>query len=149
VDWTLYVIWSLVLVIGNILDSVSTHLAMNKLPIELRATESNPLMGNLFKRHKVILATVLKHTVIIGIILYYALVSPFLYSIQLLSVLIWLVVFNNLYILFGRMITKKKIKSPIHKVISFARIPEKFHFAIIIVVLFGLTLIIMHFAFRL
>jgi hypothetical protein len=120
---------------------------MNKLPQDLRAKESNPLMNGLFKRRKVLLATVIKHAVIIGIILYYALVSPFLYSVQLCAILLWLVVFNNLYILFGRMITKEKIKSPIHKLISLAHIPEKFHFLIIVIVLFGLSLLIMRLAF--
>jgi hypothetical protein len=142
-DWLAYIIWSLVLVVGNVLDSVSTHLALNKLPENLRATESNPIMNGFFKRHKVILATVIKHAVILGIILYYSLVTPLLYSVQLCAILIWLVVFNNLYILFGRLLTKRKIKSPMHKLISLIHIPEKFHFAVIIVVLMGLSLGIM------
>jgi hypothetical protein len=37
-----------VLIIFNILDSITTHIALYKLPDHLRARESNPLMAKLF-----------------------------------------------------------------------------------------------------
>ena len=145
-DWSVYIAWALCLIMGNVLDSVSTYVALNKLPVNLRATESNPLMGGFFKHHKVILATVIKHGIMLGIVVYYAIFSPNVYPIQLCTILIWLVVLSNLYILFGRIITRKKIKSPLHKVCEFLNVPEKWHFLAIIAILLIVSFTISRFA---
>jgi hypothetical protein len=54
---------STILIIFNILDSVTTHIALYKLPDNLKAKESNPLMAKLFiKNYKV--AQTIKHTLV-------------------------------------------------------------------------------------
>jgi hypothetical protein len=136
-----YVIWALLLLMANVLDSVTTTLALNKLPDNLKAQESNPLMNSLFKKRRFLLANLLKYGVVLFIIAY-GIYSQQISTIQVCAVLIWLAVFNNAYILLGRIITKRKIKAPVHKLCSVLHIPESWHVVAIIIVLLGLTWVI-------
>ena len=133
-----YIIWIFALLVANVLDSLTTELALNKLPENLKAKESNPFMNALFKRHKFLLANLLKYglCVLIAVVCY---LNQDLRSLKVVVILMSWVVFSNAYILIGRWITHKKILSPVHKVLVLLRVPESWHFVGIAVLLVSLT----------
>lgn len=133
-----YYIWIFGLIVANILDSVTTELALNKLPEALKAKEYNPFMNALFKRRKYLLANLLKYgfCILISIACF---ITKDLQTLKVVVILMCWVVLNNTYILSGRWITHKKIVSPIHNLLVILKIPESWHYLGIMILLIGLT----------
>lgn len=115
------------------LDSFSTYLALHRLPDDLKAHESNTLMLKLMNKNS-ILADVVKQLVTLGLVLvmYF---SENLYGLELITVLLALVVASNFYTYFGRVITHKKISSPLYHLYLLTHLPEKAFFWVMMPVL--------------
>ena len=129
-----------VLIIFNILDSITTHIALYKLPDHLRARESNPLMAKLFvKNYK--LAQIIKHTLVFAGAVY-LIISNDLYSLELIATMLGLVVLNNAYILIGRMIMGKRIDSPIRRLQRLLHIPDKLYYVLVAIIIIALSIFI-------
>ncbi len=129
-----------ILIIFNILDSVTTHIALYKLPDNLKAKESNPLMAKLFiKNYKV--AQVIKHA-LGSVVVAYLIISEDLYSLEVIATMLGLVVLNNTYILIGRKIRGEKIDSPIRRLQRLLHVPDKLYYVLVAIIIFGLSILI-------
>jgi len=129
-----------ILIIFNILDSATTHIALYKLPDDLKAKESNPLMAKLFiKNYKV--AQIIKHALGAALVAY-LIISRDLYSLEVITTMLGLVVLSNAYILIGRKITGKKIDSPIRRLQRLLHVPDKLHYVLVAIIIFGLSILI-------
>ncbi len=127
-------------IIFNILDSVTTHIALYKLPEDLKAKESNPLMAKLFiKNYKV--AQVIKHTLVSAAVAYF-IVSRDLYSLEIIATMLGLVVLSNTYILIGRKITGNRIDSPIRRLQRLLHVPDKLYYVLVAIIIFALSILI-------
>lgn len=129
-----------ILIIFNILDSVTTHIALYKLPDDLRAKESNPFMAKLFiKNYKV--AQAIKHALISAAAVYF-IMSDDLYSLEVGATMLGLVVLSNTYIVIGRKITGKRIDSPIRRLQRLLHVPDKLYYVLVAIIIFGLSILI-------
>lgn len=140
---TVYLVGAIV-IIFNVLDSITTHIALYKLPDHLRAKESNPLMATLFtKNYKV--AQVIKHTSISAVVAYF-MISDNLYLLELAAVMVGLVVVNNLYVLVGIKLTGKNIDLPITRLQRLFHVSDRFYyllsFVLVTIIIFSLSILI-------
>jgi ABC-type phosphate/phosphonate transport system permease subunit len=138
---TLYLVGA-ILIIFNILDSVTTHIALYKLPDDLKAKESNPLMAKLFIRNYKV-AQIIKHVLVSAGVVYF-IISKDLYSLEVIATMLGLVVLNNIYILVGRKLTGRRIDSPIRRLQRLLRVPDKLYYVVVVIVIFGLSLLIVN-----
>ncbi len=129
-----------ILIAFNILDSVTTHIALYKLPDDLKAKESNPLMAKLFVRHYK-LAQAIKHTVVSAAVAYLIIFKD-LYSLKVMATILGLVVLSNTYILIGRKVTGKRIDSPIRRLQRLLHVPDKLYYVLVAIIIFGLSVLI-------
>ncbi len=126
-----------ILIVFNVLDSVTTHIALYKLPGDLKAKESNPLMAKLFiKNYKV--AQAIKHTVVSAAVAYF-IISKDLHPLEIMATMLGLVVLSNTYILIGRKITGKRIDSPIRRLQRHLHVPDKLYYVLVVIIIFALT----------
>ena len=128
----------------NILDSILTWVALHKLPRKLRAKEINPLMDRLMKKSS-LTSNLLKHGFMVGVVTYLILSKAYWASVLLCTTL-GLVVLNNSYIVIGRVLTKRKIASPLYYIKKKIRIPKRFEYiffvSTIVVLSVGVTLLV-------
>ena len=129
-----------ILITFNILDSVTTHIALYKLPDDLKAKESNPLMARMFVRHYK-LAQGVKHAVVF-IAAAFLIIDKDLFSLEVLATLLSLVVINNTYILIFRKVMGKRVDSPVRRLQRLLHIPDKFYYVLVGVIFIGLSLLI-------
>lgn len=129
-----------ILIIFNILDSVTTHIALYKLPDDLKAKESNPLMAKLFGMHYK-LAQVIKHAAV-SIAVACLIIYKDLYSLEVLATMLGLVVLSNTYILIGRKVTGKRIESPIKRLQRILHVPDRLYYVLVAIIIFGLSVLI-------
>lgn len=129
-----------ILIVFNILDSVTTHMALYKLPDDLKAKESNPIMARLFVNHYK-LAQTIKHTLVSAGVAYW-IFSRDLYALEVLATMLGLVVLSNTYILIGRVVTGKRIDSPLRRLQRLLHVPDKLYYVLSIVAIFALSILI-------
>jgi hypothetical protein len=108
------------------LDSISTWLALFKLPDDLKAKEANTLMLKVINKN-LVWATIGKQLVTLALILF-VYFSHGEYTLRLVATLLGLVVLSNFYIYFGRRITRRKIQSPFFDLYKYTHLPEKYYF---------------------
>lgn len=111
-----YIILGLCVIVLNILDDVTTYLALHKLPVGLRAEEGNPIMAELMEGGSALASTIKE---LYGLLL----VALFVYmkndvGLYCLLSLLAIVVISNSFCLVGRAITKRKIPSLIQLVFN-------------------------------
>ena len=129
-----------ILIIFNILDSITTHIVLYKLPDHLRARESNPLMAKLFAKNYT-LAHIIKHTMVFAGAIYLV-ISKDLYLLELIATMLGFVVLNNTYILIGRIIMGKRIDSPIRRLQKLLHIPDKLYYVLVALIITALSIFI-------
>ncbi len=140
---TVYLVAAIVIVF-NVLDSITTHIALYKLPDQSTAKESNPLMAILFtKNYKV--AQVIKHTSI-SIVVAYFIISNELYMLELAAVMLGLVVMNNVYVLVGIKLTGRNLELPISRLQRLFHIPDRFYYllayVLVTIIIISLSILI-------
>jgi len=141
--WALtnYIVWSCLAITCNILDTITTYIGLYKLPVELRATETNPIMNSAFKKIKFLIPNIVKHLVVIGFVVWEWFIKDYT-LVQFLALVLVLVVVNNEYVLVSRVIRKKQVRSPIYNVGKVLRIPDKLMYLFIIVVIYGVVYVV-------
>lgn len=140
---TIYLVATIV-IIFNVLDSITTHIALYKSPDHVRAEESNPLLSKLFtKNYKV--AQIIKHISISAVVAYF-IITRNLYLLELAAVIVGLVVMNNVYVLVGTRLTGKNIDLPMVALQRLLHVPDRFYnvlaYTFITIVIFSLSIFI-------
>jgi len=139
VDLNVIVVACVVLTL-NVLDSVTTALCFKQYPDKELKGESNPLMRVLMLKSRV-LAEVVKQGVVLAVVIYLV-VNNDIVILRLACIMLGLVVMNNTYVVVSRAITKRRTVAPFKKLINLLRIPDKYAYVIILVILVGLAWII-------
>ncbi len=135
-----YIVLAVLAILFNVLDSVTTHIALNKLPVELRAKEANPLMRPLLLR-KPILATVIKQGLVVLLVLWSIAIQSRA-GLVFIAVALGLVVINNSVVIIGRVKTHTKVPSPLYKVQKKLRIPDSLSFLFVILIIGGIAWVV-------
>lgn len=130
----MYILAVLVIVL-NVLDSVTTELCLHKLPIGTRGREGNPIMAWVMRKNGV-LAEVIKHILILGIVIWFV-VSKDIISLKFGVLAFSVVVLNNTYVLVVRWLAKKAVATPLRKLQLVCRIPDGLFYLLAIIIIFG------------
>lgn len=137
---------ALLVLVLNILDSVTTHIACNQYVDGELKCEGNPFMRKLMLRSG-LLAEVVKHGGILALVGWFV-VSGNLMSLRYAMVMLGLVVANNAFVVVSRAITKRKVVSPSKRLISLLHVPEKYGYAVVMAAICLLAMGIYELAWR-
>jgi hypothetical protein len=124
----------------NVLDSVTTELCFKQYPDKELKGEGNPFMRRLMLKNRV-LAEVVKQAAIIGIVIYF-LWKCDLTGLRLMTIAFGIVVLNNAFIVISRAVTKRKVISPIKRLVALLHMREKFAYLVVVNIILLLTLAI-------
>lgn len=127
----------------NILDSVSTHYALNKLPVELRAKEANPMAAGIMSKDPLI-SDLIKHIAGTMIIVFFVLLKQKAVLIEI-TITLGLVVASNTQLIIARKITKRKVNGGFSYVCDKLKIPKKWQFFVFVVVSITIAIVATHF----
>ncbi len=119
-----YIVLGLCVIVLNILDDVTTYVALHKLPVELRAEEGNPIMAGLMGSDSVLASTIkeLGVLLLVTLLIYVKDTSSLYFFVFVLTI----VVVSNSFLLVGGVITKKKTGSLINLLETWCKIPKRF-----------------------
>ncbi len=134
------ILFALVVLTLNVLDSVTTHLAFRQYPDKDLKAEGNPIMRWVMLKSRV-LAEVFKHGGVLAFCIYLVTVND-INSLRLATLILGLAVINNTFIVVSRAITKRKVVTPFERLRRILHFPDKYTYAMTIVVLVGLALTI-------
>jgi hypothetical protein len=145
--WYLVIAFTLL----NVLDGFTTWLGLYHLPPELRAKESNVLLRTVIEK-SFLLGMFWKLTlVIIGLwgLLYLIRVSSvdLVFALIVLNGVLLIAILNNLGVYLSRLITKKKVRSPVEHMSGLlrrCRLPERLARILSFYVLFGVITIVVY-----
>lgn len=143
-----YLIWTLIAIFSNIMDSITTDIGLHKFPEHLKPKEANPIADKAFQigGSSFIIFNIFKHLVILAVI-WVAWFTKAIESIQFLAIMLVLVVINNVYVLATGYFTKKRHNSVLRNLAIVLHIPSKLEYAFFILVIFGLAWCICNFGF--
>lgn len=125
---------ALLVLVLNVMDSVTTSLCFKQYPDKELKGEANPIMRWLMLKNKV-LAEVLKQGFVLGFIVW-CLFGHELSTLRMATVMLGLVVLNNTYVLVSRVITKRAVASPIKSLRMLLHIPDKYTYLVALAVIF-------------
>lgn len=137
------ILLALVVITFNVLDSVTTNLCFKQYPDKELKSEANPFMRRLMLKNRA-LAEVVKQVFVTAIVIYYV-VANHTEPLKFLSIMFGLVVLNNSYIYLSRKITKRKVVSPLERLRQFIHLPNSLSYALVMILIFGLSIIIYSF----
>ena len=112
------------IIILNVLDSVTTHIAFRQYPDKKLRAESNPFMRKIMVKSP-LKASLIKHTAVLFIVIYLIICSDWL-MLRVIGSILGLVVLNNSYIVIRRAIAKRKTTTPMKLLLHKLHIPKKF-----------------------
>jgi len=138
-ELTTVLIGTIVLVL-NVLDSVTTAIGLKQYPDKTLSGEGNPIMRFLMLRSRV-LAEILKHGVVL-IIVISGIVLNEIESLRIVSIMLGLVVINNSWIVISRGVTGRKVISPLRKLQKVLHIPDWGLYIITMGIVLGLAYLI-------
>ncbi len=133
-------LFAVLVLVLNVLDSVTTSLAFKQYPDRELKGEANPVMRWLMLKSRT-LAEIVKQGFVASLVSYW-LVSSNVVSLRIAGIALGLVVLNNLYIVVARALTKKKIASPTKLMMDILHLSEAFAYSTVLVVLCILTAVI-------
>ena len=131
------ILFALLVLVLNVMDSVTTELCFRQYPDKSLKGEGNPVMRWLMLKSRT-LAEICKQGFVFGIVAY------FVYNYELVSlryalIMFSLVVLNNSYVFLSRALLKRKVETPFHRLIAFLHIPDRFGYLSIIFIIVLLT----------
>lgn len=132
------VAFALAVLVLNVMDSVTTNLGFRQYPDRELRGEANPAMRWLMLKSKVV-AEVLKQGFVIGAVSLILVQDDALFWLRYVAVMLGLVVLNNTYVFVSRAITKRKVISPLKALEEFLHIPDKYVYAVTVVILLFMT----------
>lgn len=130
-------------ILFNIGDSVSTHYALNHLPDNLKAKESNPFAANIMSKDPLI-SDLIKHIGVTMIVFFFVVLQQKALLIEV-TIMLGLVVASNAELIIARKITKRKVNTPFGGLCEKLKIPKKYQFFIFIVLIMVVATIATHF----
>lgn len=124
----------------NVLDSVTTQLCFKQYPDKELKGESNPMMRWLMLKDRR-LAEVIKQSVVLGwvIVLFQ---HRDIYALRFVGIMLGLVVANNIYILVTRAVKRRKVASPLRMLQKVCHIPDSIVYILVIIIIIGLAYLI-------
>jgi len=132
------VIIGAVVLMLNVLDSVTTSVCFRQYPDETLKGEGNPFMRWLMLKNRA-LAEVVKQCGVLTIVILAVVVWNDVATLKYLAIVLGLVVLNNTYIVVSRAITKRKGITPFEKLRGLIHFPKKYLFGLAITVILGLA----------
>ena len=126
----------------NVLDSVSTHYALNKMPVELRAKEANPMAAGIMNKDPLI-SDLIKHIAGTMIIVFFVLLKQKALLIEV-AIMLCIVVMSNTELIIARKITKRKVNSLFGYLCHGLKIPAKYQFFVFIVITIAISILATH-----
>ena len=139
-------VWAALLIVLNVLDSVSTHIGLYKLPKELRGREGNPLMAKLMAGVPKI-AEVLKHGSGVAIVVY-CLYHDYIFGLVVSVFILGFAVLNNTYLIVRKRRTKRQHTSPFILLARRLRVPSWLHYPFTMLIIVGPSLLIAYLIVR-
>lgn len=130
-------------IVFNVLDSVSTHYALNKLPDNLKAKESNPFAAGLMNKDPLI-SDLVKHIGVTMIVFFFVVLEQKALLIEI-TIMLGLVVVSNTELIVARKITKRKVTTPFGYLMDKLKVPKKFQFFIFVVLTIIVAIVATHF----
>jgi len=131
------IIFAILVLTLNVLDSVTTHLAFKQYPDKELKSEANPFMRKLMLKNRV-LAEVLKQGFVLAVCVFLIIMND-IASIRFTVSLLGLVVLNNTFVIVSRAITKRRVIAPLEKIRKTLQVPEKYSYVMVLVILITLA----------
>jgi len=131
------ILFALLVLVLNVMDSVTTSLCFKQYPDKELKGEGNPIMRWVMLKSRV-LAEVFKHGFVLGLVIWWLLGNQ-LETLRFATIMFGMVVLNNTYILVSRAVTKWKVVSPTKRLIAFLHLPSKYSYVVVLVVIFLLS----------
>lgn len=124
----------------NVLDSTTTWLCFRQYPDKELRGEANPYMRRLMLKSPQS-AQVMKHGILLAVV---ALLIAYreIEALRLLTILLGLVVLNNVVIWVSRKITGRKLAAPIAVLMRWLHIRERYTYFVAISILLGLAFLL-------
>lgn len=130
------IVWSIIVIIFNIMDSVTTELAFRQYPDSTLRSEGNPLMRILMLKNRFI-SEVVKQIGVLSLVIWLFNLKD-INSIRFVAICFAIVVMNNSFIVISRSICKRKVISPMGKLQSMYHIPNIFIYPVAMFIIFVL-----------
>jgi uncharacterized membrane protein len=144
-----YIVWAVLAVVFNVLDSVTTHIALNKLPENVRAKEANFFMKGLMDKNP-LMADIIKQVVVIALVIYFIFnrgENGGEQSLAYFAMAFGIVVLSNTYTIIARLIRKRKVDSPLMFIPKLLHIPNKIDYLFIVAEIMGISFLIGRYLF--
>jgi hypothetical protein len=130
-------------IIFNVLDSTTTWYALNKMPDNLKAKESNPFAASIMNKDPLI-ADLVKHIGVTMIVFFFVVLEQKALLIEI-TIMLGLVVASNTELIIARKITKRKVTTPFGYLCEKLKIPKKYQFFIFVVLIVVVAIFVTHF----
>lgn len=128
----------------NVLDSFTTHLAFKQYPDKELRGEGNPVLRWLMLRNKWLAETV-KQGVVLAVVVALLLANDIV-TMRLAAILLGFVVLNNTYVIVSRAVTRRKVRSPLRLLQEAFHMPDAFTFyvgcAVIVVLAYSINYVV-------
>jgi len=134
------VLFALLILVFNVLDSVTTRLCFRQYPDKELKGEANPIMRWLMLKNQW-LSDAVKQVVVIGVVVVLVLARD-LFALRIVSVMLGLVVLNNTTTVVSRAVIKREVPSPIKRLRLLLHLPDNFSYPLALAVIFGLSMMI-------
>jgi Domain of unknown function (DUF5658) len=129
-------------ILFNIGDSVSTHYALNHLPDNLKAKESNPFAAGIMSKDPLI-SDLIKHIGVTMIVFFFIVLEQKALLIEI-TIMLGLVVLSNTELIIARKITKRKVSTPFGYVCEKLKIKPQYQFFIFVVLIIAVAIVSTH-----
>jgi hypothetical protein len=130
-------------IIFNVFDSVSTWYALNKMPDNLKAKESNPFAAGIMSKDPLI-SDLIKHIGVTMIVFFFVVLQQKALLIEI-TIMLGLVVASNTELIIARKITKRKVTTPFGYLCEKLKIPKKYQFFVFVVLTIVVAIVATHF----
>lgn len=129
------IVSAVLLVVLNVLDSVTTYVGLHKLPEGLQGKEGNPVMAKLLTKWPR-LTEALKQLVVAAVA-GYLVYQEALFSLVIGLVAFGLVVVNNTYLIVIKLVTRRPHTSPIFHLAKSLGIPKPLIWPFVVITILG------------
>ena len=124
----------------NVLDSVSTSLAFKQYPDKKLEGEGNPFMRGLMLKSRNLAELVKQGGVLIIVALLVMLIE--IEALRLIGILLGIVVLNNSFVIVSRAIVGYQLQTPFAAMEKALHIPESISYFVAVVIIIGLARLI-------
>ena len=134
------ILFALLVLVLNVMDSVTTSLCFRQYPDKELKGEGNPIMRWLMLKNKA-LSEVFKQGFILGFVVWWLLGNQ-LETLRLATIMFGLVVLNNSYIVVSRAIVKRETVTPLKKIRMLFHVPDKYSYMLALTIILWISIMI-------